>query len=139
MRSRTPYAASAVSLLTALFSVGCTRGGLDPNCTDERRPGIVLALEDATTGARQPFANVVAIAQDGSFGDTARIASMTTDPRTPPLIALAFERPGTYEVTVSATGYAASTVSDVRVQEDDACRHVITRALIVRLVPQAKP
>lgn len=126
---------SVMPCCIVVISVGCGATPADPNCTDEGRPGIVLALEDATTGARFPFRDIVAIAAEGVFRDTAR--ADLPDAREPVHVAVAYERAGTYTVSVSAAGYATWTATGVRVeQEKNACRHVIPRSLTARLLPQ---
>jgi hypothetical protein len=122
-------------MVAMLALAGCTAEAVNPNCTDELRPGIELMLEDSTTGARQPFTDVVAVATEEPFVDTARVASLIGDPSRFPLLGLAFERPGIYDVTARAAGYATWTVSDVRVDEEPVCHHVVTRTLTVRLRP----
>lgn len=128
------YVHSAL-VMAVLGVAGCGAAVVDPNCTDELRPGIKLTLEDSTTGARQPFTEVVAVASERPFADTARVAALIGDPSRFGLLGLAFERPGIYEVTVRAAGYAPWVVSDVRVDEEPACHHVITRSLTARLRP----
>ena len=101
-------------------------------------PGIALSFEDSSTGARYPFMDIVAIASEGAFRDTARAASITGDPHSVTGVGLVFDRAGTYDLTVQAAGYALWTASDVRVREEDnQCRHVITRNIVARL--QATP
>jgi hypothetical protein len=130
-------ASSLCSALAAavLALAGCSAAAVDPNCTDELRPGIKLTREDSTTGAGQPFTEVVAVACEEPFADTARVAALIGDPSRFGLLGLAFERPGSYRVTVRAAGYAPWVVSDVRVDEEPACHHVITRSLAARLRP----
>jgi hypothetical protein len=125
---------SATLLVATLASAGCGAGSLAPVCTDQANAGIVLTLEDSTTGARYPFTDVVAVANDGAFRDTTRIASIT-DRSGPSGFGLAHERPGVYDVTVRAAGYAPWTTRGVRVDEEKVCHHVITRSLTARLRP----
>jgi len=128
-----------MALVTVLASAGCGAVVVDPTCTNELRTGIRLTLEDSTTGARYPFTDVVAVASGGAFRDTARVASITEASGGQPSVGLAHERPGTYDVTVSAAGYAAWTTRGVRVEEEEVCHHVITRSLTARLRPLATP
>jgi hypothetical protein len=109
------------------------------NCTDQANVGIVLTLEDSTTGARYPFTDVVAVASDGAYRDTARVATITADPHSVTAVGLMVERVGTYDVTVLAAGYALWTMRGVRVEEENVCHHVITRSFVARLRRQAVP
>lgn len=95
---------STTPLIAVLASVGCGAEVVSANCTDQANPGIALTLEDSTTGARHPFTDVVAVASEGAFRDTARAASITADPHSVIGVALVHERAGTYGVTVHATG-----------------------------------
>ncbi|HSE52887.1 MAG TPA: hypothetical protein VLB00_11920 [Gemmatimonadales bacterium] len=117
---------------------GCAAEVVSANCIDLPNPGIALSFEDSSTGARYPFMDIVAIASEGAFRDTARAASITGDPHSVTGVGLVFDRAGTYDLTVQAAGYALWTASDVRVREEDnQCRHVITRNIVARL--QATP
>ena len=68
-----------------------------------------------------------AIARDGTFADTA-FAEATAFP-----YSLAFERPGSYTVTVEKPGYRLWTRDGVTVTRDRC--HVITVSIVARLQP----
>jgi hypothetical protein len=100
-------------------------------CTLEARSAITVAVSDSLNPAVTTFTNVKVVAQSGSVRDSAFFASIDT--RTQPLAAgLAYERAGTYTVTVRADGYAPWTKSGIEVTRD-AC-HVITVRVDARLV-----
>lgn len=89
-------------------------------CTTELVPGIRVLLDD-------DWPNVTVTATEGSFSETANVTQGAS------AVDLVYERPGSYRIEVTASGYATWTMSNVRV-EDDAC-HVQTVELTPRLVP----
>lgn len=96
-------------------------------CTTEARPGIVVTIVDASTGA--PLAGPVTVTVwDGEYSET------VTPPETPSgtrVAALAWERPGRYRVEVRAPGYVTWVGTEVRVLEDEC--HVRPVELTARL------
>lgn len=113
--------------LAAVVGVGSMGCGALPEpliCTDEARPAIMVDIRDSTSGAFLG-AGARAIVQDGSYADTAS-ADLTGFP-----YLLAFERPGTYNVTVEKTGYQPWMRSDVRVSRGHC--HVETVSLVALL------
>jgi len=102
-------------------------------CTLEARAGIVITLEDSVSGSRGPFAGVSYVARDGAYRDTLFLNSVAPPAGQPTFqVGLAYERAGTYQVTVTASGYKPWTKSAVAVAKD-AC-HVIPVSLTARLV-----
>lgn len=99
-------------------------------CTEEARAGITLTLQDSLLGA-VPMTNVTATIRDGAYADSAVVAAY---PGGSPggIIAFAYERAGTYDVTARADGYVPWTRNGV-VVDRDAC-HVIGVPLVARLV-----
>lgn len=97
-------------------------------CTDAATPGINVIVRDSVSGT---FAanGATATAVDGAYSDTNWFSETHGRPEYP--IGLAYEREGTYAVTVSRTGYKAWTVSGVRVTRDRC--HVRTVTLNARL------
>ena len=107
-------------------SNGIDRPGSDVVCTLEARAGITLTAVDSVSG--QPIGTTgSAGAQDGGYSEKAIAISGT-----PVRYSMAFERPGTYAVTVAVDGYQAWRATGVVVPRD-AC-HVITVQLTARLV-----
>ena len=102
------------------------RPGSDVVCTLEARPGITLTAFDSVGG--QPLVTVgTVVAQDGSYSEKA-----LSVPGSPVSYYMAYERGGTYAVTVVVEGYQTWRATGVVVQRD-AC-HVITVRLTARLV-----
>jgi len=110
MRSRSTLLSLSLMATAACGSV----------CTTELVPGIRVSLDD-------DWANVAVTATEGSFSETVNVTPGASK------VGLVHERPGTYRVEVTASGYAPWTKSNVRVEEDDC--HVITVELTAELVP----
>lgn len=71
---------------------------IGPGCADIGVPALTLIALDAIS--RQPIAGrALVIARDGPYADTAVAIG------TPPLYGMAYNRPGTYTVTVQLAGY----------------------------------
>jgi hypothetical protein len=99
-----------------------------PNCGDIGLPAITVTLLDERND--QPIqAQALVIARDGTYADTARDAHLGF-----PTYALAYNRAGTYSVTVKATGYQPWQREPVVVLEDRC--NVVTIPLAAHLVAQ---
>ena len=99
-------------------------GGCDTNAS----PALHLSVVDARTGAVLPgVEGARAIARDGVFADTALLLTAATG-------GLAYERPGTYNVTVEYPGYLIWSRADI-VVTSDRC-HVRTKAINASLQRQ---
>ena len=105
-------------------------------CTADLRPGIVVTIRDANTGeavAGQAMGQV----EDSRYVDSLRAYAFEGTPSVMLSRAAAFERPGTYEVTVFADGYQPWVRDGVRVDETrDGC-HVLTVELEADLEPRS--
>ena len=99
-------------------------------CTQEARPALMIALADSLTGATSGFTNVAVVARDGTYADSVVQATYPASPFNGP-VGLAYERRGTYAVTVRASGYAPWTRTGVAVTGDQC--HVATVSLTARL------
>jgi hypothetical protein len=99
-------------------------------CTEEARPGLMVGLIDAVTGESTGFTEVSVVAVEGDHRDSVYQSAYPASPYNGPL-PLAYERRGTYQVIVRASGYAPWTRSGV-VVDGDVC-HVITVPLTARL------
>lgn len=87
-----------------------------PNaCTLIAVAGVDVKVLDAATGLPLSFRNLWARVREGSYTDSAMVA-LTFAQNAPYHFGLAYERPGTYDVTVQATGYKAFYVSGVVVK-----------------------
>ena len=86
--------------LILLLTVAC-HGRTDPLiCTAVAEPAVVVELRDAVTLA--PIVGATAILSEGAYSET-----MFEGPDA--LYSGGFERPGTYQVDITATGFAAVT------------------------------
>lgn len=95
-------------------------------CTMEARPALQVSVQDEN-GVSIDGARV--IARMGTYADTSILipgSAMTS-------FSLAHERAGTYDIEVSAPGYASSVLTGVTVEKTpDGC-HVATRRIIAQL------
>ena len=98
-------------------------------CTEEARPGLMVALADSLTGD-QNFTDVSVVARDGAYADSIAQPTYPAPVYGGP-IPLAYERKGTYTVTVRAAGYAPWVKTGVVVNGDQC--HVVTVPLTARL------
>jgi len=105
--------------------LGCSDSSLGINCTDEARPAILVTVRDSITNV--PVSGARVIARSATIADTAQGLPDGTYP-------LAYERPGTYQVTVERSGYRLWTRANVRVTRDEC--HVQTVSLMALLQPQ---
>ncbi len=117
--------------ILGILAAGLTLGGCSEGlvCTTSVEPGIVVAIRDARDGA--PLAaGARGAVREGSYTDSLRPAVGTGEGV---LLsrAAAFERPGTYVVTVAHPGYAAWERRGVRVLQGDC--HVETVHLVADL------
>ena len=107
-------------LLGAIFaSTACRESEVaGPNCPDIGIAAITVIALDEVNGAPTPTRGVV-IVSDGAYADTAVALG------TPPRYAAAFNRPGTYTVTVAVAGYRPWQLAGVVVNRA-ACNLVTT-------------
>lgn len=96
-------------------------------CTDEARAAISVEALDSVTNA-PVGAGARIIASDGAFADTIITVENFGGP-----YGLAYERAGSYAVTVEQEGYAPWSRSDVQVTRDEC--HVGTVRLTALLRP----
>jgi hypothetical protein len=97
-------------------------------CTPSIEPAITVTVANARTQA--PIEATVLV-QDGSFQEVLALYGATASGQN--IYAGAFERSGTYTVTVSQPGYQTTTIKGIHVSKD-AC-HVLTRSLNIMLKP----
>lgn len=119
---RVTFALRALLLMPALATCEAVPPGA---CTLEARAGINVEVRDSVTGAAAAT-GAIAVARDGGFADTLRSLDGVT-------VSGAWERPGTYTVGISKTGYQAWSATGVRVI--DAGCHVQSVSLRARLQP----
>jgi hypothetical protein len=99
-------------------------------CTEEARPALLVAITDSITGASS-FSNVSVVARDGAYRDSVFQLTYPGSP-TSSQIPLVYERAGTYELTVRASGYQVWVHGGILVQRDQC--HVVTVPIAARLV-----
>jgi hypothetical protein len=99
-------------------------------CTAVAVAGINVQVLDDATGLGLSFNNLWARARDGNFTDSSMVA-FTIAANAPRVFGLAYERAGTYEVTVRASGYREWKQSNVVVTSDQC--HVVPVRLTARL------
>ena len=112
--------------------VSCSEAPLSVNCLDYMAPSIVVIVRDAETSA--PVAAGATLVQKGEgYADSVSIAVDLLSSGDPALAVIsAYERPGTYDVSVRRSGYATWERASVHV-EPGVC-HVQTVELEARLV-----
>ena len=95
-------------------------------CDDILMPGLRMDVVDSVGGAGvAPAAGARVIARAGAYADTVPLQSSR--------VALAYERAGTFTVTVEHPGYLPWSRSGVRVRENEC--HVVPTELTARLQP----
>lgn len=110
------------------FLLAATCDDDDVYCTQEAKAGLNITVKDALTN--EILSNGVAVtAQDGTYTET--LEAFTGDATT--VFIGAWERQGTYIVTVSKQGYQTFTSSPIQVTSDEC--HVIPQILNVGLQP----
>lgn len=116
-------------LLAGVLAITLTSGCDDvfdpgPACTADFRYGLNITVRD---GSGAPAAQgSIGIARDGDHEETLEVIGAET-------MAGAGERPGTYDVTISKTGYITWSAESVTVTADEC--HVIPVTLQANLVP----
>lgn len=124
-------ACAALAVGASAILSGC--GNSPTVCTEIAIPGIALEVRDSVT--YYPAAsNAIGVAQDGSFVDTLEYVP-TPDPTTLLTMVGAWERQGTYDITVSKTGYLTWHRDSVVVTGDQC--HVHTVQIEVLLQPSS--
>ena len=110
---------------------GCDLLGIETKCEAILVPGIVVAVVDSTSNS--PITNevVTVVATDGAYADTATSAHSFREDEIP----VVEDRPGTYNVSISAPSYRTLTFNGVVVRKRDDC-HVATTRLNARLQRQ---
>lgn len=97
-------------------------------CTQEAKAGLNITVKDAVSNEILST-GVSVVAQDGMYTET--LEALAGDNQT--VFIGAWERQGTYIVTVSKEGYQTFTSSSIQVTADEC--HVIPQLLTVELQP----
>ncbi|WP_103864939.1 hypothetical protein [Aquimarina sp. I32.4] len=108
-----------------LLIIGASCGNDDDTenpvlCTEEARLGLEIVIKDVESGAVLTE-GITVMASDGQYSETLENVKGTN------LFIGAYERKGTYVISISKTGYI-SIVSDPVIVTEDIC-HVITKNL----------
>ena len=114
-------------LVATVAASACDGEGASLACPAQANAGIAVSVQDSASGASAGRGARI-IAKDGAFADTARATTAYDGP-----YGLAFERSGTYTVTVEQQGYRTWSRSGVLVSHDQC--HVRTAAVTARLQP----
>ena len=124
--------AAVLSGLAVVSACGNVLEYKDPiACTEEARSAVSLSIVDSLSGKGDSLGGLWARAVDGAYRDSTA-NGFHHQQAGAVIMALAYERPGTYAVTVHATGYQDWSKSGVVVGHDEC--HVITAQLTARLV-----
>jgi hypothetical protein len=117
-------------LLFALFAAAVSCSDDDNNndviCTEEARAGLNVTVKDAETN-QMLGEGVTVVAKDGAYTETLQFLDA------PAQFVGAWERAGTYTLTVTAQGYETYTSQPIAVGEDEC--HVISEIITVQLQP----
>ncbi len=119
-----------ILLVPLLLLTGCD-AWFGTYCTAEAVPALEVEVRDAETDAFVA-GGATAVARDGAYAD-ALIAHGATGDGTITTLGGAYERPGTYVVTVEHPDYRTWQRAGVRVREDEC--HVETIRLRADLQP----
>jgi hypothetical protein len=121
------------SVLTPMRAVLADSTLVNVVCTVLLQPAIQLTVVDSASGQSALLRAINISIRSGGLRDTVFVPSISAG--APPFtVGLAYERPGSYDLTVSAAGYREWTRSGV-VATNDLC-HVVTVPITARLVPQ---
>jgi hypothetical protein len=115
-----------------IAAVACSRS-TSPVCTQEARPALAVYVKNSSTSAGIA-SGASLVVRDGNYKDSVAAPNNRPDLDNSPLYAGA-ERAGTYQVTVTKTGFAEWTQSDVRVTANKC--HVNTVTLTALLQPES--
>ena len=118
------------SVLTPARNVLADSALVNVVCTTDVRPGIALTVVDSLTGLGGPMSALKITIRDGAAGDSVLISTLAAG-AAPFSIGLAWERKGTYQLDVTAAGYAPWSRANVAVTAG-IC-HVTTVVVTARL------
>lgn len=109
--------------------LSCTFNSTDEiQCTEEARAGLNITVKNAVTN--QVLGNGITVtAKDGNYMETLAFFDANN-----PVFSGAWERAGTYIVTVSGVGYITFISGAIKVAADEC--HVIPQQLQVVLQPE---
>ena len=117
----------ALALGGAAFLAACNQGA-GGACQVDPVPGLNISVVDAAGNAGNVL-NVKIVVRDGIWGD-----SINSGVRNVTGFSTAFDRPGTYAITVTGTAVKTFAISGVVVQQNGC--HVRERDITATMVPQ---
>lgn len=121
---------TAAAALVGLATTACI--GPFESCDDVGNFGVQVTVVDSLTG-RPPLGLAVLVVTEGTYSESAQASLQVSNGTL--IVAAAHERPGTYSLRITMTGYHAWTASGVRVSESGRCDNVDTVKLTARLQP----
>ena len=109
--------------------LSCTFNNTDEiQCTEEARAGLNITVKNAVTN--QVLGNGITVtAKDGNYTETLEFFDVNN-----PIFSGAWEREGTYIITVSGSGYITFVSEAITVTSDEC--HVIPMQLQIVLQPK---
>lgn len=119
------------SVLTPARNVLADSALVSVVCTTEIRPAVSLTVMDSLTGLGGPMSALTITIRDGVARDSVFVSTLAAG-IAPFSLGLAYERKGTYQLDVTAAGYAPWSRAGVSVT-GDLC-HVTTVVVTARLV-----
>jgi hypothetical protein len=100
-------------------------------CENFSSPAIFALPIDSATGQAIFTPVVTGVATEGAYTDTTKTGVETP----PPELAFAWDRPGTYTLSVTAPGYAPWSLDSIVVRREGSCNTLQTFLVNVRLQP----
>lgn len=116
-----------VCILPLFTASHCNNDDDQVNCTTEARAGLNITVKDAVTSA-VITEEVTVVASEGAYEETLENTTGSG------IFSGAWERSGTYVITISKPGYQTFTSGAVTVTED-VC-HVIPQSRTFQITPQ---
>lgn len=116
-----------LALVTGFALTGCQLLGVGRECDSSLTMGITVTVVDSTAGSPISSSEVLVIASDGAYADTATSANSLPSR----LFFVVEDRRGTYTVKVLVPGYQPWIKEAVEVTQDDC--HVRPVSLTARL------
>ena len=117
----------AAAVWGVVLLAACTQDSVDA-CAAYAAPGISVNVVD-TAGNSGNVLNVKIVVRDGIWGD-----SIDSRTRNVTSFSTAYERPGTYAITVTGTAVKTFAVTGIVVQKSGC--HVRPREIIATMIPQ---
>ena len=117
-------------ILLAFLAFACSgddNANNDVACTEEARAGLNVTVKNAETGVTITE-GITVVAADGNYTET--LEYFTGSPN----FTGAWERAGTYVITVTGEGYQTYTSDAVTVEADEC--HVIGEIITINLQPE---